>query len=399
MNEKKNYHVKQNKKNQELKTKKEKAFPNSIMVISHLIKELEIEWYEKIKDNKNLSNLLFNLFSLLNSPVILFQQISDITLDKYTKKDLDKIITLNKNKISKNIEEILNFNTEKNKNINSSTTLSINNYNVNVNTENLNISDSKNNNENIRYFKNLRKYASLDDCVCNSKKKVIGKTKNNFSNGNNIILNTLNNSRNNINKNNSLLDNKKHFDDNVKMSKCFSSCDYNRTYSKNENNYRIKSVDNAFENPITKIKNIIIKAKQDKNSSLPNNINNIFINSNNTKNIYGSVNSSTGNIIKPGKEYETINNNSVWKAGNKKSYIKDINVRMNKINNLKNNFMNHNIYYNNEDSCKNNIIIKVGKKKDRETKQILYDGMKSIQNKLNSREKFKKSIFMNTNKK
>lgn len=399
MNEKKNYHVKQNKKYQEPKTKKEKVFPNSIKVISHLIKELEIEWYEKIKDNENISNLLFNLFSLLNSPVILFQQISDITLDKYTKKDLDKIITLNKNKISKNIEEILNFNTEKNKNINSSTTLSINNYNVNVNTENLNINDSKNNNENIRYFKNLRKYASLDDCVCNSKKKVIGKTKNNFSNGNNIILNTLNNSRNNINKNNSLLDNKKHFDDNVKMSKCLSSCDYNRTYSKNENNYRIKSVDNAFENPITKIKNIIIKAKQDKNSSLPNNINNIFINSNNTKNIYGSVNSSTGNIIKPGKEYETINNNSVWKTGNKKSYIKDINVRMNKINNLKNNFMRHNIYYNNEDNCKNNIIIKVGKKKDRETKQILYDGMKSIQNKLNSREKFKKSIFMNTNKK
>jgi hypothetical protein len=399
MNEKKNYHVKQNKKYQEPKTKKEKVFPNSIKVISHLIKELEIEWYEKIKDNENISNLLFNLFSLLNSPVILFQQISDITLDKYTKKDLDKIITLNKNKISKNIEEILNFNTEKNKNINSSTTLSINNYNVNVNTENLNINDSKNNNENIRYFKNLRKYASLDDCVCNSKKKVIGKTKNNFSNGNNIILNTLNNSRNNINKNNSLLDNKKHFDDNVKMSKCLSSCDYNRTYSKNENNYRIKSVDNAFENPITKIKNIIMKAKQDKNSSLPNNINNIFINSNNTKNIYGSVNSSTGNIIKPGKEYETINNNSVWKTGNKKSYIKDINVRMNKINNLKNNFMRHNIYYNNEDNCKNNIIIKVGKKKDRETKQILYDGMKSIQNKLNSREKFKKSIFMNTNKK
>lgn len=399
MNEKKNYHVKQNKKYQEPKTKKEKVFPNSIKVISHLIKELEIEWYEKIKDNENISNLLFNLFSLLNSPVILFQQISDITLDKYTKKDLDKIITLNKNKISKNIEEILNFNTEKNKNINSSTTLSINNYNVNVNTENLNINDSKNNNENIRYFKNLRKYASLDDCVCNSKKKVIGKTKNNFNSGNNIILNTLNNSRNNINKNNSLLDNKKHFDDNVKMSKCFSSCDYNRTYSKNENNYRIKSVDNAFENPITKIKNIIIKAKQDKNSSLPNNINNIFINSNNTKNIYGSVNSSTGNIIKPGKEYETINNNSVWKTGNKKSYIKDINVRMNKINNLKNNFMRHNIYYNNEDNCKNNIIIKVGKKKDRETKQILYDGMKSIQNKLNSREKFKKSIFMNTNKK
>ena len=399
MNEKKNYHVKQNKKYQEPKTKKEKVFPNSIKVISHLIKELEIEWYEKIKDNENISNLLFNLFSLLNSPVILFQQISDITLDKYTKKDLDKIITLNKNKISKNIEEILNFNTEKNKNINSSTTLSINNYNVNVNTENLNINDSKNNNENIRYFKNLRKYASLDDCVCNSKKKVIGKTKNNFNSGNNIILNTLNNSRNNINKNNSLLDNKKHFDDNVKMSKCLSSCDYNRTYSKNENNYRIKSVDNAFENPITKIKNIIIKAKQDKNSSLPNNINNIFINSNNTKNIYGSVNSSTGNIIKPGKEYETINNNSVWKTGNKKSYIKDINVRMNKINNLKNNFMRHNIYYNNEDNCKNNIIIKVGKKKDRETKQILYDGMKSIQNKLNSREKFKKSIFMNTNKK
>ena len=399
MNEKKNYHVKQNKKYQEPKTKKEKVFPNSIKVISHLIKELEIEWYEKIKDNENISNLLFNLFSLLNSPVILFQQISDITLDKYTKKDLDKIITLNKNKISKNIEEILNFNTEKNKNINSSTTLSINNYNVNVNTENLNINDSKNNNENIRYFKNLRKYASLDDCVCNSKKKVIGKTKNNLNNGNNIILNTLNNSRNNINKNNSLLDNKKHFDDNVKMSKCLSSCDYNRTYSKNENNYRIKSVDNAFENPITKIKNIIMKAKQDKNSSLPNNINNIFINSNNTKNIYGSVNSSTGNIIKPGKEYETINNNSVWKTGNKKSYIKDINVRMNKINNLKNNFMRHNIYYNNEDNCKNNIIIKVGKKKDRETKQILYDGMKSIQNKLNSREKFKKSIFMNTNKK
>jgi hypothetical protein len=399
MNEKKNYHVKQNKKYQEPKTKKEKVFPNSIKVISHLIKELEIEWYEKIKDNENISNLLFNLFSLLNSPVILFQQISDITLDKYTKKDFDKIITLNKNKISKNIEEILNFNTEKNKNINSSTTLSINNYNVNVNTENLNINDSKNNNENIRYFKNLRKYASLDDCVCNSKKKVIGKTKNNFSNGNNIILNTLNNSRNNINKNNSLLDNKKHFDDNVKMSKCLSSCDYNRTYSKNENNYRIKSVDNAFENPITKIKNIIMKAKQDKNSSLPNNINNIFINSNNTKNIYGSVNSSTGNIIKPGKEYETINNNSVWKTGNKKSYIKDINVRMNKINNLKNNFMRHNIYYNNEDNCKNNIIIKVGKKKDRETKQILYDGMKSIQNKLNSREKYKKSIFMKTNKK
>ena len=399
MNEKKNYHAKQNKKNQELKTKKEKAFPNSIMVISHLIKELEIEWYEKIKDNKNLSSLLFNLFSLLNSPVILFQQISDITLDKYSKKDFDKIITLNKNKISKNIEEILNFNTEKNKNINSSTTLSINNYNVNVNTENLNINDSKNNNENIRYLKNLRKYASLDDCVCNSKKKIIGKAKNSYNNGNNIILNTLNSSRNNINKNNSLLDNKKSCGDNSKMSKCLSSCDYNRTYSKNDNNYRIKSVDNVFENPITKIKNIIIKAKQDKNSSLSNNLNNIFINKNKIKNIYGSINSSTGNIINPGKEYETINNNSVWKAGNKKSYIKDINVRMNKINNLKNNFMRHNIYYNNEDNCKDNIIIKVGKKKDRETKQILYDGMKSIQNKLNSREKFKKSIFMNTNKK
>ena len=403
MNEKKNYHVKQNKKNQELKTKKEKekekAFPNSIMVISHLIKELEIEWYEKIKDNKNISSLLFNLFSLLNSPVILFQQISDITLDKYTKKDFDKIITLNKNKISKNIEEILNFNNEKNKNINTSTTLSINNYNVNVNTENLNINDSKNNNENIRYFKNLRKYASLDDCVCNSKKKVIGKAKNGYNNGNNIILNTLNSSRNNINKNNSLLDNKKSFGDNAKMSKCLSSCDYNRTYSKNDNNYRIKSVDNALENPITKIKNIIIKAKQDKNSSLPNNLNNIFSNNFNTKGIYGSVNSSTGNIIKSGKEYETINNNSVWKTGIKKSIIKDINVRMNKINNLKNNFMRHNIYYNNEDSCKNNIIIKVGKKKDRETKQILYDGMKSIQNKLNSREKYKKSIFMKTSKK
>ena len=111
MNEKKNNYGKHtNKKNQELKTKKEKVFPNSIMVISNLIKELEIEWYEKIKDNKNISDLLFNLFSLLNAPVILFQQISDITLDKYTKKDLDKIINLNKNNISKNIEDILNIN-------------------------------------------------------------------------------------------------------------------------------------------------------------------------------------------------------------------------------------------------------------------------------------------------
>lgn len=398
MNEKKNNYGKHtNKKNQELKTKKEKVFPNSIMVISNLIKELEIEWYEKIKDNKNISDLLFNLFSLLNAPVILFQQISDITLDKYTKKDLDKIINLNKNNISKNIEDILNINAEKNKNLNSSTILSINNYNVT--TENLNINDSKNNNDNIRYFKNFKKYASLDDCVCNSKKKIIGKSKNVYNNENNIILNTLNSSRNNINKNNSLLENKKSFGDNMKMSKCLSSCDYNRTYSKNDNYYRIKSVDNAFENPITKIKNIIIKAKQDKNSSLSNNLNNIFINNNNPKYLYGSANSSTGNIIKSGKKYETINYNSVWKTGNKKAFIKDINVRMNKINNLKNNFMRHNIYYNNEDNCKSNIVIKVGKKKDRETKQILYDGMKSIQNKLNSREKYKKNIFMKTNKK
>ena len=43
-----------------------------------------------------------------------------------------------------------------------------------------------------------------------------------------------------------------------------------------------------------------------------------------------------------------------------------------------------------EDEQSKNIIIKVGKKKDRETKQILYDGMKKIQNKLNSKEKFKK---------
>ena len=189
------------------------------------------------------------------------------------------------------------------------------------------------------------------------------------------------------------MENKKSFGDNVKINKCLSSCDYNRTYSKNDNNFRIKSVDNTFENPITKIKNIIIKAKQEKNSSLQNNLNNIFINNTN-KNMYGSCNSSTGNIIKPGKEYETINNNSVWKTGIKKTYFKDINVRMNKINNLKNNFMKHNIYYNNEDNCKSNIIIKVGKKKDRETKQILYDGMKSIQNKLNSIEKYKKSILI-----
>ena len=412
----KNFHVKFKINNkQKLKDKGEKLFPNCVIVVLNLIKDLENEWLDKTKNNKNIfkSNILKNIFSLLKNQILLFQQISDITFDNCMKIDIDNFINLSKTKISQKIEQILKIINEANEIKLSSSDL-INNTNNEINN---NSNYNSNNNINYIYKKNsdknhffkFKKNASLDleSCSNSKKSKLISKTENN-NKGNNIIIKTFSNSRNNIKTNNPNLLNKKSFNcNNNIINKCLSSSSDNQTY--NENNYcKKRSVDDIFENPITKIKNIIIKAKKDKNISLSvdfkpinnlNNNNNNITNSNANgnkycKKNYGSINCSTANITNNNsRNYETINNDSISKIGIKKTFFKNINFKNIKIDNLKNNINEHNKSNKNQDDDKNKkIIIKVGKKKDRETKQILYDGMKKIKNKLNSKENNYKKV-------
>lgn len=391
-NEKKNFNVKiKNKNNLELKGRTEKVFPNCIFVISQIIKDLENEWYIKLKNDKKVFKIVSQIFSLLDYQIFLIKKISDLSLDKYNKADINNIINTSKNKITEKIEQILNINDEKTKNINSPRTLIVNNNN-DINISNINYIYTKSNDNNNNFISKFKKYSSLDTHSCSQKSKKLSKTKSNHkSNRNNIITNSLCNSRNNINTNNSNLKNKQSFNYNKKINKSLSSRIYNKTYNNNYKFPKKNSVEENYENPITKIKNIIIKANQDRGIPLfadfkPNN----YLNTN-SKSVYGSCNCSIGNLTNNSKEYDTIINNNISKSAIKPTFFKSIGFKNYKIENLKNNFMVHKIYNKDkEDKQSKNIIIKVGKKKDRETKQILYDGMKKIQNKLNSKEKFKK---------
>ena len=300
-----------------------------ILIVSDLIRELEKEWYRKLNYDKLLQSLALNIFSLLNYQITVIQQLSEINFDT----SIEPILLFNKNIISKKIEQIIYFNENQTENKNNWRTIKNSFYKKDIK-------------QNIKDYSKTAKnfYKKLNSSDTKTYK----------------ILSSNNSRKNlkNININQRMIEeedsSRKHLtsfnNEELKSNNTFNSCSTNLLQ---------KNMGDDFENPVRKVKNIIINAKQKGNSgSLEKhyitNIKNKNKNGINVKIIPGLKNHnmslSTNNIF-----YTECNENS--KKSNK--------------NIIKQNFEEN-----------GNFIIKVETVKDRETKQILQDGMKNIKQKL-----------------
>ena len=314
---------------------------NHILIVSDIIRELEKEWYKKLNYNNYLKNLAHNIFSLLNYQITVIQQLSEINFDT----SIEPILLFNKNVISKKIEQILYFN--------ENSIEAKKNWYITKN-----FFDEKSNIQNtITYNKTAKNFYKKLKPVEPKKYQILSS----------------NNSRKKMKNNNIDLRLIEEEESSRKLMTSFNneSMKPNNTFYKNRSiNLLHKNVRGAFENPVRKVKNIIINAKQKRNSdSLDKNcsINNKIKNGINVKIFPGlknnNMNLSTNNIF-------YTENNEYSKKSRKNSK--------------------------NQDCEENgNFIIKVETIKDRETKTILHDGMKNIKQKLrlgDTEKKVTKSI-------
>ena len=305
---------------------------NYIQMASDLIRELEKEWYTKLSFEKYLKNLAQNIFSLLNYEITVIQQLSEISFDT----SIEPILLFNKNVISKKVERILYFNEYLGENKVNSSTLKNSFYKV---------SNEQSIKEYEKTAKNFYKKLNTDE----SKNYQIL-----TSNKSRKIFNTNNGQRLTEEKESP----RKHIisfkDENIKA---------NNTFTKNKSvNLFQKNVRGVFENPVRKVKNIIINAKQKRNSG--------------SLDKYRKHNSKNKNGINV-KIFPGLKKNKINLSSNNIFYTESNESSKKSLKNSKNQDFEEN----------GNFIIKVETVKDRETKQILQDGMKNIKQKLRLSEK------------
>ena len=343
---------------------------NVIVIVSDLLRVLENEWYSKLKENLLYTNMAHNIFSLLNYQITLIQQLSEYNIETYISKEIEPIISFNKNIISKKIEKIIYFNDNEIKRRYISTAYNTQNTfynkkNINNKAKKLNVNTSHQN----LYYKQI---------IPNNEKKY------SLTKVNDNSRNYLENFEENNNSLNYLLDEKSTSE---KYLNTFNSNFYgtnNNTNNTFNNDYSInliqKNGKEFCENPVRKVKNIIINAKQKNCQSSSSSLNKII---------------NKEGILKilpehPNTFYASPINSLYQFKYDKDNYLSDVSS----INNL-NTIKCHNIQ-----DLENNekLILKVETIKDRGTKEILHDGMKNIKKRLKSKEKNKNKTGINLTK-
>ena len=397
----------------------DKILSQNLFLLQDLNKELEIEL--KAKEAKTASQKLFvqSIFSILNSQITLIFQLSKVSNSSYKKSNnsnlIEHIISLNKEIMMKQIQKIISLVIDNNNDFKKNLTIKngdISNKvhnkikkqlnksfltNTSYKINNKNKLEAKNNktilidddlsqdddiaqNENIENDRSYLLNSSMDKRICKkiSSKKYTRKNENKkINNLNTNLVKYIRNKNKYINKNNTQDKNINNLKKRISLSKI----------DKNEN----ESSDdiNEEENPVRKVKNIIINAKR--NASMNKD-------RNRTKENF-DINSINNN-----KSYKKINNGKKDSSNHNSLIVNEKNKKIHKLNSSGINYRRYkNIYDDSSDSI-NNLKIKTTNtnktntqdkninnhgnissridQKDRESRQLLQDGMKNIKNRL-----------------
>ena len=394
----------------------EKILSQNIFYLEELNKELESELKSKEAKTASQKLLIQSIFSILNSQISLIFQLAKVNNSSYQKSNnsnlIDHIISFNKEFMRKQIQKIIylvsdnnndfrknltiknadisnkiqkKFKKQLNKSFLTNTSYKINNKNkLDTKSNKTILIDDDLSQEDGNYItQNEKSYllnSSMDKRICKkiSSKKYTRKNEN--KNGNNLNTNLVKYIRNKnkyINKNNTQDKNINNLKKRISLSKI----------DKNEND---SSDDiNEEENPVRKVKNIIINAKR--NASMNKDRNrtkeNFDVNSINNNKSYTKINNGNRDSSKHNSLLSNEKNKKIHKLNssgiNCRRYKNIYDDSSDSINNLKikNTNTNKSNVQDKGINCYGNISTKIVQK-DRESRQLLHDGMKNIKNRL-----------------
>lgn len=397
----------------------EKILSQNIFLLQEFNKDIENEL--KTKDAKTASQklLIQSIFSVLNSQISLIFQLSKVNNSSYQKSNnsnlIGHIISFNKDIMMKQIQKIIslvsdnNYDFRKNltikngdisnkvhnkikKQLNKSfltnTSYKINNKNkldaksnkTVLIDDDLSQDDYTTQNDNIENNRSYLLNSSMDKRICKkiSSKKYTRKNENKNSNNlNTNLVKYIRNKNKYINKNNTQDKNINNLKKRISLSKI----------DKNDN----ESSDdiNEEENPVRKVKNIIINAKR--NASMNKDRNrtkeNLDVNSINNNKSYTKINNGIRDSSKHNSLVSNEKNKKIHKLNssgiNYRRYKNMHDDSSDSISNLKIKTTNTNKNNTQEKSINfyGNISARIVQK-DRESRQLLHDGMKNIKNRL-----------------
>ena len=385
----------------------EKIFSKNIFIIQDFNKEFEKEYFLKESNNICHKFLVKTIFNLLNTQIMLIFQLSklSVSINSNNSNDMvEHILSFNRDIMSRQIQKIISLSNNYSKSsikplANTKTDMQNKKpKNNSLNKRELNksfLTNASVNNPNkykkkIKIYKNLTTDSSYDltgncltqtnDFKVNLKSETLHSLRGNNNNApTQKVMKTINNSSQINSRLISFIKNKKINKDDKKINKkkINKLIKNDLTLSlleKNDKEYKEKvnednEINNEEENPVRKVKNIIINAKKCSSLSkerfngtiINNSLRKRIKNENDNKN--HNPNSSNSNLNDRHKNlYYCTNTESFHEIKNKKK--------------------NDNIFTHDKSiSCNANISFRV--QKDRETMQLLHDGMKNIKNKLN----------------
>ena len=365
-----------------------KLFQHCINLVSNSLKELEDFWYQKEKYKDNHKALIQSLFSLLNYEILFIQQITKY-YDLYTKDQhknnysmVHQIITINKTLINQNIQKIISLkfikkcNTQNNifmnQEMREKMTIDLKNksfYPLNLSMTNKNTGEIINNKNTIIYRNNINNNENKLHRIFLNQMTQKNKTPNDLKKKFNSSKSSKNLNMNYDNINNIVLENENLLNKiNIDSQRTtFSLSPKNRRilnkipYNEKKNDFTI-----IDDNPVRKVRNIIINAK----------ISNSF---------FSGVVASSKSKQKDENDCENFKNSELKKLINNS-------IKVNK------SAIKNRIEINDWSKFKNerNNIIKVNYKKERRCGEILQDGMRKIGKRLKSAsDTRKKSMIKN----
>ena len=397
----------------------EKILSQNIFLLQELNKE--IENVLKTKEAKTASQklLIQSIFSVLNSQISLIFQLSKVNNSSYQKSNnsnlIRHIISFNKDIMMKQIQKIISLVSDNNNDFRKNLTIKngdISNKvhnkikkqlnksfltNTSYKINNKNKLDAKSNktvlidddllqddyttqNDNIENNRSYLLNSSMDKRICKkiSSKKYTRKNENKNSNNlNTNLVKYIRNKNKYINKNNTQDKNINNLKKRISLSKI----------DKNEN----ESSDdiNEEENPVRKVKNIIINAKR--NASMNKDRNrtkeNLDVNTINNNKSYTKINNGIRDSSKHNSLVSNEKNKKIHKLNssgiNYRRYKNIHDDSSDSISNLKIKTTNTNKNNTHDKSINfyGNISARIVQK-DRESRQLLHDGMKNIKNRL-----------------
>jgi len=397
----------------------EKILSQNIFLLQELNKEIEIELKTKEAKTASQKLLIQSIFNVLNSQISLIFQLTKVNNSSYQKSNnsnlIGHIISFNKDIMMKQIQKIISLVSDNNNDFRKNLTIKngdISNKvhnkikkqlnksfltNTSYKINNKNKLDAKSNktvlidddlsqddyttqNDNIENNRSYLLNSSMDKRICKkiSSKKYTRKNENKNSNNlNTNLVKYIRNKNKYINKNNTQDKNISNLKKRISLSKI----------DKNEN----ESSDdiNEEENPVRKVKNIIINAKR--NASMNKDRNrtkeNLDVNSINNNKSYTKINNGIRDSSKHNSLVSNDKNKKIHKLNssgiNYRRYKNMHDDSSDSISNLKIKTTNTNKNNTQEKSINfyGNISARIVQK-DRESRQLLHDGMKNIKNRL-----------------